>query len=258
MEASRHGPFSPRPAVKVPRLSMDQKERLLMDIFLDESGECEVMLEKMFTRDTNESLFMLHRLMTNLHYNDNRRYAEEVGDFEYMSDLHARTESYRNEVAQQLETIRQLLAMANVPPDPRLLSVTRDDMRALLDEDQGRPESAEGLADELRYVFKENIVGTGESFKQRQQRYRRTLDMKTGSSGPQPLTLTTDDMYALLEDEEGRPESARGLADELCAVFQQDCAGTGESFKQRQLRYRRMVRMNSGGGGSSKRARRPY
>ena len=54
MSATRDGPFGNRSAdVKLPSLTQDQKEKLLMNIFLDETGECEEMLEKVFKRDTN-------------------------------------------------------------------------------------------------------------------------------------------------------------------------------------------------------------
>ena len=175
---------------KLPTLTQDQKEKLLLDIFLDESGECEAMLEKMFTRDTNESLFALHRLMTSMHYNYNRRYAEQLGDLEHMVYLQARIKTYRNEIAHHTETIRHLLELSGVRAKrPRrsrqMLTLTADDMRELLEDDEAgsRPETVQGFAQELRAVLERDIMpGTGETFRDRQAQHRRMVALNAGAT----------------------------------------------------------------------------
>jgi hypothetical protein len=193
MSATRDGPFGhDRDAdTKLPSLTQDQKEKLLLDIFLDESGECEAMLEKMFTRDTNESLFALHRLMTSMHYNYNRRYAEQLGDLEHMVYLQARIKTYRNEMAHHTETIRYLLDLSGVRAKrPRrsrqMLTLTADDMRELLEDDEAgsRPETVQGFAQELRAVLERDIMpGTGETFRDRQAQHRRMVALNAGNAG---------------------------------------------------------------------------
>jgi len=177
--------------VKLPTLTQDQKEKLLMNIFLDETGECEAMLEKVFTRDTNESLFALHRLMTSMHYNYNRRYAEQLGDLEHMVYLQARIKTYRNEIAHHTETIRHLLDLSGVRAKrPRrsrqMLTLTADDMRELLEDDEAgnRPETVQGFAQELRAVLERDIMpGTGETFRDRQAQHRRMVALNAGNAG---------------------------------------------------------------------------
>jgi hypothetical protein len=189
MAATKDGPFGQRADVKVPSLTQDQKEKLLMDIFLDETGECEALLEKVFTRETNESLFALHRLMTSMHYNHNRRYAEQLGDVEHMVYLQARIRTYRNEMAHHTETIRHLLDLSGVrarrPRRSReLLTLTARDMRELLEDDEAgsRPETVPAFVEELRAVLERDIApGTGETFKDRQAQYRRMVALNAGN-----------------------------------------------------------------------------
>jgi len=174
-------------STSLPSLTQDQKEKLLLNIFLDETGECEAMLEKVFTRDTNESLFALHRLMTSMHYNYNRRYAEQLGDVEHMVYLQARIRTYRNEMAHHTETIRHLLDLSGVrarrPRRSReLLTLTARDMRELLEDEGGRPETVPAFVEELRAVLERDIApGTGETFKDRQARYRRMVALNAGN-----------------------------------------------------------------------------
>ena len=193
MSATRDGPFGhDRDAdTKLPTLTQDQKEKLLLNIFLDESGECKAMLEKVFTRDTNESLFALHRLMPSMHYNYNRRYAEQLGDLEHMVYLQARIKTYRNEIAHHTETIRHLLELSGVrvkrPRRSRqMLTLTADDMRELLEDDEAgsRPETVPAFVEELRAVLERDIApGTGETFRDRQAQHRRMVALNAGNAG---------------------------------------------------------------------------
>ena len=171
MDAKRHLPFSMRSLEGLPPLTMSQKQRLLMEIFLDETGECEQMLAEIFRSDTSESHFMQHRIMTSVHYNYSRSNSLLRDNYEYIMYKHARVEAYRNEMVHQAETVRQLLEMAGMPSpekDPRVLTLTVDDMHELLLDNS----QAHDLAEELRAVFREGALTDGESFKDRQDEYR--------------------------------------------------------------------------------------
>ena len=66
-------------------------------------------------------------------------------------------------------------------------------------------------------------------------------------------------MRELLEDDEagGRPETVPAFVEELRAVLERDIApGTGETFKDRQAQYRRMVALNAGNEAGEATARR--
>ena len=70
-----------------------------MEIFLDETGECEQMLAEIFRSDTSESHFMQHRIMTSVHYNYSRSNSLLRDNYEYIMYKHARVEAYRNEIS---------------------------------------------------------------------------------------------------------------------------------------------------------------
>ena len=171
----RNEPFSMRSLEGLPCLTLSQKQRLLMEVFLDETDECEKMLAEIFGSDTSESQFVLHRVMVSALYNHNPSYSLQRDDHEYVVYMHAQIEAHMNEVVHQAETIRQLLEMAGMPSpekDPKVLTLTVDDMRGLLQIDYEAHGTAHDLAEELKAVFRKGVRTDGDSFKARQEKHR--------------------------------------------------------------------------------------